>query len=135
MFGKKKRRKKMKVCAGKLYKVVAKKTGFDVNNLGIALRVFLSEILEAIKRGEDVHIKGFGRFLITSRPGHYQEVIGGWDKKTNKPIRKKMYCRPKKKVRFRQMKYFKEVVAELNVRDYGDQAFNTKERKRIGQKR
>ena len=111
-----------------LLKAVSKKTGVPLNQLSIALPVFWSEILNHIQEGTEVRIHGFGRFYVNDRPGHYQYVITGWDKKTNKPVRDRMYCRPKKRVRFRPMKYFKEAVAELNIKTFGDQAFNTKER-------
>jgi nucleoid DNA-binding protein len=121
--------------ACQIYKIVAKKSGVDINKLSIVFPIFFSEILEAIKDGRDVNIKGFCKFYVNDRPGHYQDVIGGWNKSTNKPIRKRMYCRPKKRVRFRPMKFFQEAVAELNIREFGDQAFNTKERNRRGQRK
>jgi len=121
--------------AWQMYRQVAKKSGIGLSKVATIIPLFLQEILETIKNGEDANIKGFGRFMVELRPGHWQEIIGGWNKETNKPIRKRMYCRPKKRVRFRPMKHFRESVAELNVNEFGDQAFNTKERIRWGQRR
>jgi len=121
--------------AFELYREVAKKSGIGMETVKTIIPLFLQEILETIKNGEDVNMKGFGRFLVVHHSGYWKEIIGGWDKETNKPIRKKMYCRPKYRVRFRPMKYFTETVAELNITKFGDEAFNTKERHRWGQRR
>lgn len=124
-----------KISVSQIYKAITKQSGVGPSTLKLVFPIFYSEILEAIKRGEDVEIHGFCRFFVCDLRGQNKSVTVGWDKEKNKPLRKIMYCRPKKRVRFRPMQHFRDAIAELNIREYGDQAFNTKERRRGGQKR
>lgn len=52
---------------GDLVNAIASKAGFTLKDADEAYKAFVSSVLEALKKGEDVTLAGFGTFKVKTR--------------------------------------------------------------------
>lgn len=75
-----------------LVRLVAQRTGLDVETVGKVVDAFLDEIYQAIKRGQGVTLNGFGGFFVRpereswvfkfnpcqNMAAHFMRALFGW---------------------------------------------------------